>query len=381
MLELPQRLRERRPEIEEAVLARVRSVENPSAVEDPEYARGIKEAVQATLKHAICVLESGETASQPIPAQLIAQARCEARNAVGLDTVLRRYLACHGLLCDFAFQEAADSPAEMRRALRALTAQLERVLAEVTDAYRLEVEARHRSTEHRRREQVGRLLAGEPQDSAELRYELELWHLGVVAAGSEAKKLLGGIATALDRRLLAVPAGGGEVWAWLGGNRRLAPQELAECVHVEPHAELALAIGEPGRGVSGWRLTHRQARAALPVALRGGSRIVNYSDVALLAAALGDEVLIRSLTELYLVPLAAERDGGAALRETLCAYFAAGRSVSSAAAAVGVSRQTVNARLHAAERKIGRPLDGYGPDIETALRLWGLGDPTHTLHP
>ncbi len=135
---------------------------------------------------------------------------------------------------------------------------------------------------------------------------------------------------------------------------------------------MPLAIGEPGRGIAGWRLTHLQAKATLPVALRGENRVVSYSDVAILASALGDEVLTRSLTELYLTPLEAERDGGAALRQALHAYFAAGRNVVSAANALGVSRQTVSRRLDAVERRIGRPLETCGTEVETALRLCDL---------
>src|SRR5665213_761206 len=64
--------------------------------------------------------------------------------------------------------------------------------------------------------------------------------------------------------------------------------------------DAAFAVGEPGAGVDGWRLTHRQAQAALLVALRrpGGPRLTRYVDVALLASALRDDVLTSSLRDL-----------------------------------------------------------------------------------
>jgi PucR C-terminal helix-turn-helix domain/GGDEF-like domain len=370
--DLLQRLRERRPEIEEAVLARVNSVEDPTAVDDVEYERGLKGAVHTALDYAIGALDGGATASDPIPAELTAQARLAARNAVDLDAVLLRYLAGHALICDFLLQEGGREPAELRRALRTETALFERILAEVADAYRQQVEQRNGGAERRCAEQVKRLLAGEPQDALEFRYDLDLWHLGLVATGAETHRGLRELAAALDRRLLVVRPGGTETWAWLGGRRPLAAGEVAERVRADSRSELVLAIGEPGRGISGWRLTHRQARAALPVALRGERRVVGYSDVALLASVFGDEVLTSSLTELYLTPLAAERDGGATLRQTLRAYFASGRNVTSAAAALGVSRQTVNSRLHAVEERIGRPLNACGTEVDTALRLSDL---------
>src|SRR4029077_15954907 len=101
-------------------------------------------------------------------------------------------------------------------------------------------------------------------------------------------------------------------------------------------AEVALAIGEPAEGLAGWRQSHRQGAAAFNVARRRWKPIVRYADVALLASAMQDELLVSSLRQLYLEPLEAERDGGRVARETLRAYFGTERNVSSAAAALGV---------------------------------------------
>ncbi len=43
--------------------------------------------------------------------------------------------------------------------------------------------------------------------------------------------------------------------------------------------------------------------------------------------------------------------------------------MSSAAAALGVSRQTVINRLHAVEERLGRPLGACAVEVEAALRL------------
>jgi DNA-binding PucR family transcriptional regulator len=103
--------------------------------------------------------------------------------------------------------------------------------------------------------------------------------------------------------------------------------------------------------------------------------MIRYSDVALLASALQDEVLASSLQRLYLDPLAYERDGGATLRHTLRAYFLACRQVSSTAAVLGVSRQTVAVRLRTIEERIGRSLDGCASEMDTALRMQELNPP------
>lgn len=366
------RLRARRSEVEEVIAARVQAVEDPTAAGDPEYARGLQGAVGAALGHAIAVLESGGNDPEPIPVELIAQARMAARNRVALDTVLLRYLAGHAVICDYLLEEAASSPTELRQALRTQTALLERVLTAVTSAYRQEVEDQGRSTERRHAERVRRLLAGEPQDALELGYDLDLWHLGVLASGVGAPRALRELAAGSDRRLLLVRPGGKEVWAWLGGRSLLPAGEVIERVIAEGRPDLTLSIGEPGFGASGWRLSHRQARAALPIALRSAPGVVRYADVALLASALEDEVLAELLSESYLRPLALERDGGAALRQTVRAYFSAERNVTATAASLGVSRPTVQSRLRTVEERIGRRLGSCAAEIETALRLEDL---------
>jgi DNA-binding PucR family transcriptional regulator len=132
-----------------------------------------------------------------------------------------------------------------------------------------------------------------------------------------------------------------------------------------------VTVGEPGEGLAGWRFSHRQAKAALPIAERGGEAIVRYAEVALLASVSRDDLLAGSLRQLYLEPLEAARDRGKAARDTLRAYFAAERNVSSTAAALGVDRGTVTNRLRAVEDLIGRPLKEVATELETALRLEG----------
>ena len=101
---------------------------------------------------------------------------------------------------------------------------------------------------------------------------------------------------------------------------------------------------------------------------------MRYSGVALLASALQDELLRAALRDLYLAPLEAERDGGAALRQTLRAYFAAERNVSSAAEMLGVNRNTVASRLRVIETTLGRSLGTCATELEVALRLEETAD-------
>ncbi len=138
---------------------------------------------------------------------------------------------------------------------------------------------------------------------------------------------------------------------------------------------MLLAVGVPGRGIDGLRLTHRQAQAAMLVALRRPQGLTRYADVSLLAAVLRDAELAGSLVDIHLSALDGQRDG-AVSRETLRAYFAAGCNAATAAAALSVDRHTVERRLHSIETRLGRLLHTCHAELEVALALEELGEPT-----
>lgn len=178
------------------------------------------------------------------------------------------------------------------------------------------------------------------------------------------------LAGKLDRRLLAVCREEEPIWAcWLGGRSRLEVQRALRALGEMSLDRVFVTVGEPGEGLAGWRLSHRQAKAALPIAERRGQTVLRYADVVLQASILRDDLAATSLHQLYLEPLEKARDGGKVARETLRAYFAAERNISSTAAALGVDRRTVTNRIRAIEDLLGRPLRDVGTDLETALRL------------
>ena len=373
--ELAARLRERLPELEAAIATRVYAISDPHEVADPAYLHGLNAALAAAIDHRLSVLEVGERNAPAVPPVLIAQARLDARDGVSLDTVLRRYFAGNALFGDFLVEEAerAELPSStLRRLLGAQATVGDRLLAAVSAEHAREARSRPSSRAERRREVVKRMLAGELIDDPQLDYDLDAHHLGLMARGEGAAEAMRELAGRLDRRLLAVCREEDPVWAcWLGGG---SPLEVGQAVRVlreiRPEGVL-ITIGEPGERVSGWRFSHRQAKAALPIAERSGRSLVRYSDVTLLASILRDDLAIESFRRLYLEPLEGGRDGET-LRAALRAYFEAGRNVSSAAAALGLNRRTLSKRLQAAERILGRPLEVLAPDLEVALSLEAL---------
>jgi hypothetical protein len=370
---LAERLRARREEIEQAIMTRASSIADPDEIAEPEYLYGLRAAVAAAVDYGLTAVEYGEKRSPPVPTALLAQVRLAARNGVGLDTVLRRYFSGYTLLGDFVLQEAeAEIPlrgTSLHRLLQAQTTQFDRVVTAVTEEYGRETRGRPASSEERRTERIERLLAGELVDTTELSYDFESWHVAAILTGDDRIDVLQGLAAALDRRLLLVRPRRGTIWTWLGGRHKLDSAEVVEHLRQAWAPGALIAIGEPARGLAGWRLSHNQAKTALPVAPEGSGPVVRYADVGLLASILKDEVLVNSLHQLYLDPLTEERDGGEALRATLRAYFSSGKNLTSAAAALKVSRQTVRTRLRTVEEKLGRSLDECTPEVEVALRI------------
>lgn len=372
------RLRARRGELEDELLNRVRAVLDRAGPPEEAYLAELEPAVAAGIDYGLAAIERDAAGRPPeVPDQLLIQARRAAHTGIKLDTVLRRYCAANSLFTDTLITEADRSGLsrkELKRAFRSFAISFERLLSTISEEYERAVEEFAVSHEERRGELIERLLAGELIESPELTYDFSAWHVGLVAFGSGAIDAVKTMVEQADVNLLTLRRRDGVVWAWLGARHRCAVAQGARALF-EDRSETSVAVGEPAQGLSGWRLTHRQAVAALPLAIKGTCRLASYSDAPLLVTALNDDLLASSLRCLYLTPLAQERDGGQAAKDTLRAYFDAGGNASSAAAALGVNRRTISARLLQIEERLGRRLDAFSAEIQTALCLDALERP------
>jgi sugar diacid utilization regulator len=230
--------------------------------------------------------------------------------------------------------------------------------------------------EQHREDLIRRLLTGVHVDLAEagqLGYELDAWHLGIVATGARATRALRDLKAALGCELLLVNHGE-SFWAWLGRSSPIKTADLGRMLSRGRDTNVQLAFGEPGVGVEGWRLTHHQAREARGVAIHLPQRLTWYADVLLLAAALRNDTMASSLKQKYLAPLRGEKDGGMALRKTLRAYIDAGCSATSAESKAGVGRHTVGDRVQKAEQLIGQSVRACLSELDMALRLEELDE-------
>lgn len=285
-------LRSRRPEVEESIFAHVLDgVPDPVGVGDAEYLAGLRATITAVVEYCLAGIDLGVERSVPVPSAAVTQAQHAVRLGVSLETVLCRYIVGYKLLVKLVTREAEDIYSEKGALADVLSLQaslLERLVSSITCVYLGEVEC-VAPPERRHAELVRRLLDGGIVDVPFPGYDFDAWHIGVIATGANAQRALQFLAADQGQRLFAVERDDGVVWAWLGGRRKLVVRKI-ECVLSSGGwpAEVSLAVGEPARGVDGWRQTHWQAQEALRV-LREPQRLSFYAHVAIPALVLQNE--------------------------------------------------------------------------------------------
>jgi PucR C-terminal helix-turn-helix domain/GGDEF-like domain len=367
-------LESRRDEISQETFSRVRAIGGGDRVSDPIYVEGLRMAVEAAIDHTIEASVRHAHTPLEVPEKVLVQARLAARKGVPLETVLRRYIAGHTIVSDFLLAEAGRlrlTQTEIQHVLRSSAAETDRTIAAISSAYASHSDRFEGGSEDRRRaEWVRRLLDGELVDQEEFGYAFDNFHIALVGRMSDEGDAIASLGKQVDAIPLVSHGQDGLLWAWLARRARLDTDRIAGALTeiIGPGAEIGL--GECAQGRSGWRLSHEQARAALSVADRTTSRVVRYAEVAMLASAVNDELLATSLRALYLDPLEDIRGDAETLRKTLRAYFAAGRSASSAASALGVTRNTVTNRIRLTEERVGHLRPSRAAHLELALSLY-----------
>jgi hypothetical protein len=368
--QLSKRLLDRRGEIWHAVLSRAHQVAAVPA-DGAAYKEGMRAAALAAVDYGRDVLAAGEEGLPATPSQLLAQARLAAASGVGVDSVVRRYFGGYAAFIAVVIEEAhrcALPPDAVQQVMSRQAEALDRLISAVTNEYAEEATKHLDSNESRRLRLIGSLLAGAPVDSGELGQS----HIGVVTSSPRPKALLLELGRQVDRQVLVAQRSHHETWAWLGGRNKLERKDLERVLTRAWPKASPLALGEDCKGAAGWRLTHRQALRSWPSAIQDPAGIVRYRHVALSSAILQDEDLVSFLRQSYLTPLMGESGKEASsLSTTLRAYFKTGENVSSTAAALAVSRQTVTNRLRQAETRLGEQISNCRVELECALRLEG----------
>jgi PucR-like helix-turn-helix protein/diguanylate cyclase with GGDEF domain len=372
--ELVGRLRERRPEIDKVVVARIRHVSEPASDEDPAYVAGVHSAVAGALDYGLEGLEKGAEGFVPIPDEAAKQARRAARDGVRLDTVLRRYAAGNKSLEEFIMAEAEIIPSQVLcQILSDQGLHVDRLMESVAAEYRDELEQTKRSSVQKEADRIVRLLESDSiVNPVDLNYDFDSWHIGMILMGHNAEASARVFAERLGCRSLHVARDRETAWAWLSSTHRMILTNLEHFLVENESSEMSVAVGEPRKDLEGWRQTFHEAQAAQQVMLYRPQRVTRCRDVILISAILRDQSLAASLIETYLTPLDGRGDSGEILRTTLRAYFRAGQNSATAAADLGVHRNTVVRRLQSIEQKLDQSLDTCNAQLQVALGVEDL---------
>ena len=257
---------------------------------------------------------------------------------------------------------------------------------EMVAAYGQERENWLRNRSAARAARIRDLLSGERVNlsatEATLGYRLRQYHVGLVCWAGEATAGVDNI-TRLEHAISHVagkaacsadpvflPRDESSAWAWLPLGIR-ATFDGAGARTAGADGDVHFAFGDAPKGVTGFRLTHRQAVAAQAVALAAGSpppRVVTFSEVAPVAMMLGSADLLRAWVLATLGGLATDDEHHARLRDTLLVFLQSGGSYKATAEQMVLHKNTVQCRIRKAEESLGRAAAGNHYGLELALQ-------------
>ena len=190
--------------------------------------------------------------------------------------------------------------------------------------------------------------------------DFELHRLLELAAASVSAGLGGG-------QPLIISSGARSAWCWTA---RRSPQPTGQAIPELPQFVHA-TVGTCHPGLSGFRLSHVEAVAALAIAERYPAPVVRYEDVELACLASGilcDDArtafVLRELGGLVCADDATRR-----MRDTLRVYLRQGCDAPSAGELLQLHANTVRYRVRQAEQRLGHGIHQRRFQLELALEI------------
>jgi len=324
-----------------------------------------------------------DAGSVDAPDSALAYARALARNGVPLSALIRAYRVGHARFTDLVFQSGGQVGVEVVAELvRRSTAWLDEVTSQVARAYEVEREAWLSGSEGLRRRVVTDLLEHRPiaadQAARVLGYGFEGVHRCVLvqtAAGPRAADaVVDALRLALQARAhLVVELGDGVTALWL-----TVPGTDETPVAAVDEPATVVAIGRAERGLDGFRRSYRQAervRLVLtsgegdpPAGVDGRSGWARFGELTPVALMVQDLDELRAFVHRQLGDLGRSDERVDVLRRTLWTYLCARGSVSAAATALTMHRNSVQYRVErAVELLPGQTLPEPTYDLQVAL--------------
>ena len=256
---------------------------------------------------------------------------------------------------------------------------VDRVLAQVVRRYTEVSEEMSATCEDRRRDVVLRLLDGSVTEAGDavdalLGYRMRATHLGLLFHSDRRREITRAMATLRAesgaRTSLLVQPDASTWYGWLGYQDGMDAARLDAVRRVATTIGEPVALGEPGRGLAGFRQSHESARrtAELRDTLRRAPSCLCARDLRLESFLLENPESARRFVRDELGELAAGTERAQRIRDTLLAWLAAG-SQARAATDLGVHENTVRLRIRVAGEELGAALSERRTELLVALRL------------
>lgn len=368
----------------------------PDLLPDDESFEANRASSEASIVGFAEVLEQGaDPAGTSLGAATLAYTQEAAQRGVERTTLIRSYRLAHAAAWERISSLVAAHSEDLEQRATAtelcsawLFAYVDAALCLAEDFYGAERERWVRSTAATRAETIDTILAGGPIDTAlasrRLGYELDRQHVGVITwleAHEEGRDTHAAMEAAISQvceRLgatgaLVHPLGILSVAAWIGAREAVSPRELDDLrLDARDAPGVRIAVGEPGRGIVGFRQSHNeavQARRVAELAARPPGTVTNYARVALTAIATVDLDQARTFVERELRGLAGEDDLTARLTATLRTYLDESSSRSRTSKRLGIHENTVSYRIKQAEEMLERSVDQRTLELRVALAL------------
>ena len=384
-------LRAEAPRLTQSIVARMHTT-LPAVMPDAQtVAENMVSTGQTIDALAAGLAEGIDPRRLELPSATVAFAQSGVHRQVPPSQLVRSYRLGHEYIWQWCFERIAlrcDDIATFRTATELFTswtfAYADTAITRVEEAVEAERERWLRSALAARGAAITAITSGEERNqnraSSRLRYALGHDHVGLAAAVvnqsgdgdpqevlSQAVSRLAAVVDAAAH--LAHPTGVTTCVGWISRARAFTERDTAVLASRQL-PDLRIGVGDPGRGLEGFRRTSVEAgharRVASDAKLTG---VVLFHDLAVPAMASVDSELAATFVHRVLGPLAGTDDVARRAAETLTIYLDENKSRTKAAARLHVHPNTVTYRVQQAEQILGRRIDAASLDLRVALAL------------
>jgi DNA-binding PucR family transcriptional regulator len=328
----------------------------------------------------------------------LAYAQDGAQHDIPLTTLMRSYRIAHAataqhfntvLVTHSRNADELNLATELSSAW--MFAYADAALCLVEEAYNAERERWLRSAAASQAETINTILAGQPIDTnvatRRLRHDVRRVHVAAIAwldAHEEGRNTQGILEAAIrdiaatigNQNPLIHPLGILSVAAWISSHSDVPSKVLDELRFRTAGAPgVRVAIGEPARGIAGFRASHIEAVEAQRIAVLAGhpaGSVTRYRNISLRAIATVDLEQSRAFVRRELGRLGSDDETTRRLAATLRAYLDENCSRGRTAKRLHIHENTVAYRIRQAEELLARPLDKHSLELRVALSLADL---------